>query len=604
MEYHPPPSETGPKPAGLNTFVYQEESECTLSKECLSSLETHHHLHPMKMMDECDQKSSMPELALLNSTKISNVKSKTSRKRIRPMDSSKTLDPESTSNEEVCIPFWNESSKAWSQKLSSCIEIDSRDLGSSSLTSSFQKLELNSWFTATKTRFLSMTNLTWPLTSLPSPLSLSLPITDAVLQRIKNEDGCSSNPAIKMGKRAKVSATDDEEEPVKVELRARRIRIRPTEEQRQLLNNWFGAVRFCYNRLVDRYAKVGLGGVNLAVLRDVIKDAQTSDQVWLEEIPGEVKDVAVRDFDKARKAHFAKLKKGSGKKKLELEGAKFKFRSKRDRQQSFEVRARDMMRKSGYFAKLNISNINASETLPDKLDHTIRFVKDRLKRYFVIVLEKVEIKPAREHRRKKTIALDPGVRTFQTTYDDTGLTTEWGAGDMKRLFKLCRHADRLQSEFSVKGVKKRRRRSLRKAWFRLIERIQNLVKEVHSKLAKWLCEEYTVILLPRFETSRMIRRLERKINTKTARNMVTWRHYQFRELLKAKAKLYSDVNVIECSEAYTSKTCGKCGTINPKLGGSKTFRCINAGCGLKADRDHHAARNILLRHLSLNCRSF
>ena len=135
-----------------------------------------------------------------------------------------------------------------------------------------------------------------------------------------------------------------------------------------------------------------------------------------------------------------------------------------------------------------------------------------------------------------------------------------------------------------------------------MERIGNLVKEVHSKLAKWLCEEYTVILLPRFETSRMIRRLERKLHTKTARNMVTWRHYQFRELLKAKARLYSDVNVIECSEAYTSKTCGKCGTINPKLGGSKTFRCINASCGLEADRDHHAARNILLRHLSLNCR--
>lgn len=446
-----------------------------------------------------------------------------------------------------------------------------------------------------------MTNLTWPLTSLPSPPSLSLPITDVVLQRIKNEEDCSNKPA----KIAKVSANDDDGVSVKkqFELRARRIRIRPTQEQSQILNNWFGAVRFCYNRLVDRYTKVGLGGVNLTSLRDVIKEAQTQDQGWLEGIPGEVKDVAVRDFDKARRAHFAKLKNSSSaKKRLELEGAKFKFRSRRDRQQSFEVRARDMVRQSGYFVKLNIANINAREALPDKLDHTVRFIKDRLKRYFIVVLEKVEIKPAREYRRKRTIALDPGVRVFQTTYDDTGLTTEWGAGDMKRLFKLCRHADRLQGEFSTKGVEKRRRRSLKKAWFRLIERIGNLVKEVHSKLAKWLCEEYTVILLPKFETSRMIRRLERKLHTNTARSMVTWRHYQFRELLKAKARLYSDVRVIECSEAYTSKTCGKCGTINPKLGGSKTFRCINASCGLEADRDHHAARNILLRHLSLNCR--
>ena len=140
---------------------------------------------------------------------------------------------------------------------------------------------------------------------------------------------------------------------------------------------------------------------------------------------------------------------------------------------------------------------------------------------------------------------------------------------------------------------------MKKAWFRLLERIQNLVKEVHCKMTKWLCEEYSVILIPRFETSRMVKRLERKINKKTARNMATWSHYKFREMLKTKAKLYTDVKVIECGEAYTSKTCGRCGTINQKLGGSKTFQC--SCCGLKADRDLHAARNILLRHLSLNC---
>ncbi len=106
-----------------------------------------------------------------------------------------------------------------------------------------------------------------------------------------------------------------------------------------------------------------------------------------------------------------------------------------------------------------------------------------------------------------------------------------------------------------------------------------------------------MVLIPVFETSRMVSRGGRKINSKTCRNMLTWSHYAFRALLKAKAELYPWVMDIECNEAYTSKTCGGCGVLNHKLGGSKTFRCTS--CGYIADRDINAARNILVRFLSL-----
>ena len=54
--------------------------------------------------------------------------------------------------------------------------------------------------------------------------------------------------------------------------------------------------------------------------------------------------------------------------------------------------------------------------------------------------------------------------------------------------------------------------------------------------------------------------------------------------------------LIVCDEAYTSKTCGACGTLYQKLGSNKTFKC--AACGYEADRDISAARNILLRYLT------
>ena len=52
---------------------------------------------------------------------------------------------------------------------------------------------------------------------------------------------------------------------------------------------------------------------------------------------------------------------------------------------------------------------------------------------------------------------------------------------------------------------------------------------------------------------------------------------------------------LNVAQAFTSKTCGKCGHLNNKLGGSRTFNC--RACKHTEDRDVHAARNILLRYL-------
>jgi putative transposase len=81
--------------------------------------------------------------------------------------------------------------------------------------------------------------------------------------------------------------------------------------------------------------------------------------------------------------------------------------------------------------------------------------------------------------------------------------------------------------------------------------------------------------------------------------MTNWAHYRFRQTLKAKAELFPWVTVVECDEAYTSKTCGRCGRVNAQLGGKEVFACPHDGCGYVASRDGSAARNILLRFLTL-----
>ena len=124
-----------------------------------------------------------------------------------------------------------------------------------------------------------------------------------------------------------------------------------------------------------------------------------------------------------------------------------------------------------------------------------------------------------------------------------------------------------------------------------------LINDCYHKLAKWLCQNYRVILLPKFKTQGMVRRGKWWIRSKTARMMLSWSHFWFRQFLLHKVREYPWYRVIICTEEYTSKTCGRCGHVHQKLGGSKVFRCPN--CTAELDRDINGARNILLRYLTI-----
>ena len=110
---------------------------------------------------------------------------------------------------------------------------------------------------------------------------------------------------------------------------------------------------------------------------------------------------------------------------------------------------------------------------------------------------------------------------------------------------------------------------------------------------KYLCESYKLIFLPKFTTQQMVRRATRKIKSKTARAMMTYAHFRFRQRILDKARNYENVQVVIVNEAYTSKTCTKCGVIKANLGGAKTFKC--SSCDWKGDRDINGARNIYIR---------
>ena len=125
-------------------------------------------------------------------------------------------------------------------------------------------------------------------------------------------------------------------------------------------------------------------------------------------------------------------------------------------------------------------------------------------------------------------------------------------------------------------------------------KIRNLVDELHNKTAKFLVDQYDLILLPTFETQKMSARAGRKLRAKSVRSMLTFAFYRFSQKLETKAKSLGKL-VLRVSEAYTSKTASWSGEI-VNIGSSKTIKSN----GIVMDRDLNGARGILLRALGDN----
>ncbi len=146
---------------------------------------------------------------------------------------------------------------------------------------------------------------------------------------------------------------------------------------------------------------------------------------------------------------------------------------------------------------------------------------------------------------------------------------------------------------AISKTNKQLKRRLQSAANRLRAKIKSLVDELHKKTAKFLLDNFDVILLPTFETSQMALKGKRRIRSKSVRQMLTLSHYKFKQFIKHKALEQNKV-VLDVNEAYTSKTVSWTGEI-VKIGGSKIIK--SPSTGQKMDRDLNGARGIFLRAL-------
>jgi putative transposase len=376
--------------------------------------------------------------------------------------------------------------------------------------------------------------------------------------------------------------------------KVKKIRIYPNKDQKQLLSKWFGTTRWTYNKCLEGIEKEKIAKKKKELRAYCInKSAMTETEQWVLETPYDIRNEAMADLLKAYKTCYSKKEKFT-----------MKYKSKKALSDSLVIHSKHYKHNKGPYASL-LKNLKSAEKLPDRIYYDARLQKKRLLgEYYLIIPEAAALIPDNQGNVNETlsptsvIALDPGVRTFMTGYCPDGIVIEWARNDIKKIDRLCFHIDALQSKISQKKWKYKQRRSMRKAAARMRKRITSLIDEVQWKLVKHLCQSYKVVLLPDFQISGMVKRSKRNISKKTARNLYTWSYYKFKSRLLTKAKEYIGRSIIICDEHYTSKTCGRCGLLNMALKRKKIFVCEK--CGLETDRDVNAARNILLRYMSVN----
>ncbi|MGK0289769.1 MAG: putative transposase [bacterium] len=291
-------------------------------------------------------------------------------------------------------------------------------------------------------------------------------------------------------------------------------------------------------------------------------------------------------------------------KRVQNEKAELHFKSWKYSPRSFLI---DKLGSQGNVYKKALGGVFYTELIPDEAIRKQATIMYQNGQWFVGVQEKKEL-ASHSKEPARIVAIDPGVRTFATSYSQESVidygkdfTKDILAPLMKKLDNLLSQRDLLNNtkleDNQVPQWLKDRIRNLNKKIDFVRAKQSHLVRDLHLRVAFDLVKNNDVILLPTFETSKMVIKKDdpnrkRKIRSKTVRAMLSLGHFKFKLMIKWLAKKYGKI-VIDVNEAHTSKTLWD-GAVLPDLGGDKFIRHEGKIVG----RDVNGARNILIRFLT------
>lgn len=504
--------------------------------------------------------------------KIFKGKLNISKKNTNMKKSSQILVQDSITIEKVsknCYPKWN---LEMSKKLWLPTKIDCVDMELNSLKESSERIIRHSWFSVTK---LVAKNQNLEQIYSTSATSSSLKeMKENQLNLEMKENQCLQKPLLS----------------VRIHL----YRLNIDKELQKIYKNTFDVCRKVYNLCVDWHRQNPQEIPKLKILRSLFINSDSIYNDIFKEVPYEMKDGAIRDFITALKTSKILVKS----KKVKFFEMKYRIKKKN---QSLNIPHKFINYQKDkitnklicyafptFFGKKSLN----SKKIIKKPKHDCRLLWKDDYYYLAVPVEK-KIK----EKKKKNIqcSIDPGERNFNTLY---GTDKEaFLVGKSFKIDKLSLTASNLRNgidKYGNKINKRKKRKNVIKIAGNMERKAKNLIKDIHHKLCKFITSKYSNVIIPEFKTQEMVKKKEgkiRKIGNGTARRLLRWSHYKFRQLLIAKGEINNCKINVE-SEEWTSKTCGNCFNVKENLGGAKQYKCLN--CKVKIDRDLNGARNIMI----------
>jgi len=399
--------------------------------------------------------------------------------------------------------------------------------------------------------------------------------------------------------------------------RVKKIIVIFNKEQTDIIQNWIKECKKIYNFCVDKlatnntYFNKGFASIKAEILNSIYGNNTKS-------TPYDVLSDEIRVFCSNLKSCFTNLKNKNIK--------KFKINKKLKINNNYSLLIPSKsIQQNGIFRTIlgKIENFN----ITDKITHDCRLFYNAYENNYTLMIP-TDIKCTYNYDKKEAIcAIDPGEKKF---IQFAGLQSYGYIGkNMRKIIlknrnKISRYQKILSKKKNKKGNKLKNRKHIINKIRKLYKKNKNIVKELHNQSANYLCKNYNKILIPKFETQKMIKHKkefkqykldfinngtsneEKKENAKkfTKRCRLnknvkyvlnTLSHYQFRQHLLNKSKEHGCMVKI-ITEEYTSCTCSNCGHMSSNYE-YRLKKCDN--CGYKIDRDLNGAKNILLKNLKV-----
>lgn len=351
-----------------------------------------------------------------------------------------------------------------------------------------------------------------------------------------------------------------------------------------MLNDWKDDYRYSYNKAINIIKEEHYSDFEL---RNIIVPVETCCRIpWILKTPKALREGAVFEANKNKKACITNLKNKNIK--------YFKLGYLSSKKCEWTLTGFDNVKKISdkclsLYPRYNFGKVKTVEKIPDNYKSCSIYF-DGLYHY---ILMPVEVQINKIAHKNPVCSIDPGQRTFSTVYDGYDeCSYKIGENASNKIYLNLLSLDKLISKAS-KTKNKKTLKKIKLKILRLKRKIKNLQKELHDKTSNWLTSNYKSIVIPRFESKKMINKENRNINTKTVRNMTTLGHGLFLEKLKAKA-IQNKTTIVVVDEIDTTKTCGKCNNKNNKIKSLSEWKCEK--CKWQHDRDGNAARNILFKY--------